>query len=82
MKLVNIDRPYELGVQLNIDDTSLNMMRADNRNEPGRQLIEVFDLYLRQSEEASWVEVATALRAIGEKKKAKIIMEKFGTYYK
>ena len=33
-----------------------------------RQLVDVFKLYLTQTEEASWLEVVVALHAIGESK--------------
>ena len=79
--LVNIiitNQPYKLGLELDIDMRQLNVLVANHPNDHARQLREVFLLYLRECEEPSWVQVATALRTIGERKTAITIMDKFG----
>ena len=60
--------------------SSLDLVRANHPGDHGRQLTEVFNLYLKQADDASWREVAKALIAIDDIKTAKTIMKKFGTY--
>ena len=76
--IIITNQPYELGLELNIDVRQLDILVANYPNNHARQLREVFSLYLRQCEEPSWIQVATALRTIGERRTAKTIMDKFG----
>ena len=80
MTLISTDRPYDLGVHLNVKGSSLDLVRANHPGDHGRQLTGVFNLYLKQANDASWIEVAKALIAIDDIKTAKTIMKKFGTY--
>ena len=76
--LVKTNQPYKLGLKLNIEQRDLDLVKTDHPNDHGKQLMEVLSLYLKQTTEPSWVQVATALRTIGEGKNAKIIMDTFG----
>jgi hypothetical protein len=78
VNLIIMNKPYELGLELKINMRELSLLEANHPNNYARQLREVFSLYLRQTEEPSWVQVATALQAIGERKIARNIMDKFG----
>ena len=80
-ELVNIiitNRPYNLGLELNIEPRQLDVLVANHPNNHATQLREVFSLYLRQCEEPSWVQVVTALQTIGEGRIARRIMANFG----
>ena len=80
IQLVNISNPYNLGLNLNFDMSSLNIVQADHPTDHSKQLSDVFKLYLTQAEKPSWLDVIKALRAMGENRLARIIMEKFGMH--
>ena len=61
-------RPYELGLQLDIEESDLETVLVDHRNDISGQLRQVLSLYLRQTVEPSWSHVVTALYAIHEVK--------------
>ena len=56
---------YDLGLQLKIDDYSLQLIRADER-ENQQQKRCMFQTWLRVCENPSWKAVVEALKAIGE----------------
>ena len=74
---VRTTKPYKLGLELGIAKSDLDIAQENYRNDCGGQLSEVLNLYLRQSEGPSWVEVVTALCKIGEVQSAKAIMDKY-----
>ena len=76
--IIITNQPYELGLELNIDVRQLDILVANYPTDHARQLREILLLYLRQCEQLSWIQVATALRTIGERRTAKTIMDKFG----
>lgn len=78
---VRVDNPYRLGLKLNLDRSDLNVVQRNNRNDYEGELDGVFNLYLQQTEEPSWQQVVNALRAVGENKIAKSIMDKLGKVY-
>ena len=78
MKFVKTTKPFQLGVNLNVNTHDLDKMQEDFPNDHGKQLMKVFSLYLAQVVEPSWVQVATALHSIGEIKQAATIANKFG----
>ena len=71
LNLVHTTKPYELGLELGIAKSDLDTCR----NDCGGQLSRVLCLY--QSEDASWVEVVTALCNIREVQSAKAIMNEY-----
>ena len=77
-RLVRVENPCDLGLQLNIDETSIKVIKANYPNDRSEQLYEVFTLYLDQTEEPSWLQVVAALRSIGKINCAKTIMDEFG----
>lgn len=77
-RLVRVENPCDLGLQLNIDETSIKLIKANYPNDRSEQLYEVFTLYLDQTEEPSWLQVVAALRSIGKINCAKTIMDEFG----
>ncbi|CAI8019371.1 Stress-activated protein kinase JNK [Geodia barretti] len=79
VQLVRVDNPYNLGLNLNLNESYLNIVQKDHPTDHDAQLSDVFTLYLQQTEEPSWLQVVAALRAMGEKRLARTIMEKFGT---
>ena len=76
--LVQTDKPYLLGLQLNLENHRLRVVEVNHPRDLHRQVLEVFSLYLRQSLSPSWVEVATALWNIGEKRTANAIAHRYG----
>lgn len=78
VNLVMTDQPRNLGLQLNLDESDLNVVEKDLRNDHAAQLSKVLSLYMKESLSPSWVEVATALWNIKEKNRAKVIAKKFG----
>ena len=77
LNLVHTTKPYKFGLELGIAKSDLDIAQKDYRNDCGGQLSEVLNLYLRQSEDPSWVEVVTALCTIGEEQSAKAIMNEY-----
>lgn len=59
----------------------LSIMKKDYPNDHAGQLSKVLSLYLKQTVYPSWVQVATALWNIGEKKMAKDIADKYGMVF-
>ena len=56
---------YHLGLQLDIDDYSLQQIQADERGSQERKTC-MFRTWLRVCENPSWKAVVKALKAIGE----------------
>ena len=80
VQLVRVTNPYNLGLNLNLDESYLNIVRKDHPTDHDAQRSDVFTLYLQQTEEPSWLQVVAALCTMGETRLARTIMEKFGTY--
>ena len=77
IQLVKVANPYNLGLNLNFDMSSLNIVQADHPTDHSKQLSDVFKLYLTQTEKPSWLDVIKALRAMGENRLAKKLMDRF-----
>ena len=60
---------YHLGLQLDIDDYSLQQIQADERGNEDQKTC-MFRTWLRVCENPSWKAVVKALKTIGEKKLA------------
>lgn len=80
-KFVKTDAPYKLGVQLGVDVNDLKNTEKNHPNNHDKQLLDVFSFYMKQSCSPSWMEVATALWEIGEKRNAKDIAKRYGMAY-
>lgn len=80
VNMVHTTRPYDLGLELNINENDLDLVKVNYRHDAQEQLREVLQLYRRQTVRPSWQQVASALQAIGEVNNAATIAEKYGAY--
>jgi hypothetical protein len=78
--LIKTKNPSGLGLQLGLEQSEVETIQVNHPTDHARQLYGVFSEYLRQTEVSSWIQVVEALRAIGERKCAKAVMDKFGIY--
>lgn len=78
---VTTDQPYKLGLQLKVAQSDLDIVKRNHPNDHKEQLLDVLSLYIKQTVDPSWVQVATALWNIGEKKMAKKIADDKGISY-
>ena len=76
--LVKTDKPIKLGRQLDVDENNLALAEIDHQNDHDKQLSKVLSLYMRQTVEPTWQQVAKALWKIGERNKAQRIADKYG----
>ena len=79
MNLVRVTDPCRLGLELNVDSHDIRLVQQNHPNNHQKPLLDVFTLYLQQTEEPSWLQVVAALRTMGEARLARTIMEKFRT---
>ncbi len=68
---------YGLGLELGVDDYTLDLIHEDQRGDNRAQLRRMFQEWLRESEEPTWEAVVQALTAIGEDTLASEIEEQF-----
>lgn len=80
VSMVHTTRPYELGLELNINERDLELARVNYRSDVQEQLREVLQLYRRQTVHPSWPQVASALQTIGDVNNAATIAKKYGAY--
>jgi hypothetical protein len=80
MNLVRVTDPCRLGLELNVDSHDIRLVQQNHPNNHQKPLLDVFTLYLQQTEEPSWLQVVAALRTMGEARLARTIMEKFHIY--
>lgn len=78
LNYVHTTKPFELGIQLDIDTHGLKVVMKDHQNDTASQLTEVLSLYLNQTEHPSWRDMAAALLNIREVQCARAIEKKFG----
>ena len=77
----NVNDWYMLGIQLGISSSQLNKIRTTYHvHGVERLMVEMFDVWLTSSLDASWMKVITALRNIGQHLVAKEIQTTIGTY--
>ena len=67
---------YHLGLQLNLDNFKLDQIQVDARRNQ-EHLTLMFEAWLRVSENPSWQDVIRALKAIGERRVAAELQQKF-----
>ena len=60
-----ITRPYQLGIQLKIDSSTLKTIEKNHHGDIGRQKVEVIDYWLRTSPDASRTTLANAVKGMG-----------------
>ena len=77
LNLVRVSDPHRLGLELNLGESSLKIVEVDHPTDHGKQLLDVFDLYVTQTVEHSWLQVVAALRAMEENRLAKKLMDRF-----
>ena len=70
---------YSFGLQLSIDKCDLDTIVHNSPNSVQVQLRKVCNLYLKQTPQPSWHQVAVALHKIGEVRNAADIAQKHGT---
>ena len=62
-------RWYRLGLELDIDNHTMQVIEADTKGEPNmteRALTQVFDTWLKTKDNPSWSDISRALRLMGE----------------
>ena len=67
---------YHLGLQLNLDSFKLRQIQVDARQNQ-EHLTLMFEAWLQVSENPSWQDVVRALKAIGERRVAAELQQKF-----
>ena len=77
LRHVKTTRWYELGLELGVDEFTLNTIYEDSRGDNNTGLRRMFIGWLRECEEPTWDAVVLALKAIGEKKLARDIEVEF-----
>ena len=60
-----VTRPYELGIHLKIDPSTLKTIDKNHPRDIGRQKVEVIDYWLLTSPDASWTTLAKAVKGMG-----------------
>ena len=78
MNFIKTVKPIKLGRQLGVAESDLDVVKKNHPNDCDEQLEDVLSLYMRQSLDPSWEEVATALWNIGEKRTAQQIADEYG----
>ena len=61
-----ISTPYLLGIQLNIDPSTLKVIEKNHPGDINRQKTEVIEYWLRNSSNASWKSLVNAVERLGE----------------
>ena len=66
--LHEISTPYQLGIHLDIDPSTLRAIEKNHPRDIDRQKTEVIEYWLRNSPSASWTTLAEAMERLGEYK--------------
>ena len=61
-----VDRWYQLGIELGLPPARLRQIEKEHRGDMDRYRVEVVDLSLQSTPEASWRHIVTALREMGD----------------
>ena len=64
-ELNEVSKPYQLGIQLNIDTATLKAIEKDYQGDSDRQKTEVIEHWLRNSPDPSWPTLAKAVERMG-----------------
>ena len=71
-----VDRWYQLGINLSLQPYELNKIERDCRGSE-RRMLQMLDLWLRRTPNASWGNVVSALLQMGEDRVADNICQKY-----
>ena len=63
--LKKVTKPHQLGIQLNIDSSELDTIEKNHPRDNDRQKTEVIKYWLRNSPDASWTTLASAVERMG-----------------
>ena len=63
--LKEVNKPYELGLQLSIDLSELNKIEKNHHGDTNRQKTEVIKYWLHNSPDPSWTTLANAVERMG-----------------
>ena len=63
--LAEVTKPYQLGIQLRIESSELKAIEKDYPRDVDRQKAEVIEHWLRNSPDASWTALASAVERMG-----------------
>ena len=63
--LKELNKPYELGLQLSIDSSELDEIEKNRHGDTNRQKTEVIKYWLRNSPDLSWTTLANAVERMG-----------------
>ena len=63
--LIEVTKPYQLGIQLRIDLAELDTIEKNHPGDIDRQKTEVIKYWLRNSPDASWTTLANAVERVG-----------------
>ena len=63
--LVDVTTPYQLGIQLKVDSSELKAIEKNHPRDIDRQKTEVIEYWLRNSPDASWITLASAVERMG-----------------
>ena len=64
-ELTEVTDPYQLGIQLRIDTSILKAIEKDHLGNTNRQKTDVIEYWLRNSPDASWAALASAVERMG-----------------
>ena len=63
--LKEVTKPYQLGIQLKIDTSVLKKIEDDYHGDIDRQKVEIIEYWLRNTSDASWTTVTSAVERMG-----------------
>ena len=63
--VTEVSEPYQLGIQLKIDSSKLKAIEKDYPRDVDRQKAEVIEYWMRNSSDASWTTLASAVERMG-----------------
>ena len=69
---------YQLGIKLGLKPYQLKQIEEKTTTDIEHRKIEMYDLWLRTTPEASWNHIVTALREMEEKTTAERIQQNYG----
>jgi len=76
-ELSTVSKWYQLGIKLGLQPSQLRQIELEVPTDIDRRKIEVLDLWLQSTPEASWRHIVTALREMGDMTTAKRIESKY-----
>ena len=76
--LIEVDRWYDLGLQLSLKYSCLDAIKSTNKGTTADCRRDMFHTWLQTQENPSYHQLVRALVAMGEQKEAKQLCEKYG----